>query len=459
VAIATAPGRGAVGIVRVSGKKLGAFCQALLGRQLAPREATYLPFPDALGQPIDHGLALFFPGPHSFTGEDVLELQAHGGPVVLQLLVARCLELAGHVAAGALTALLPGLRLADPGEFTQRAFLNNKLDLAQAEAIADLIDASTEAAARSASQSLSGAFSKEVVSLREALIHLRMLVEATLDFPEEEIDFLEKADAMGQLQRLQGAVETVLARATQGALLREGMKVVIAGQPNAGKSSLLNALAGAELAIVTPIAGTTRDKVQETIQIEGVPLHIVDTAGLRQSDDAVEQIGIARAWEAISGADAVVFLHDLTRMDAIDYIADDEEIALAIRQKVPEKVPVIHVWNKADAHPGGLPKDGLMLSAKTGDGLGALRARLLAAAGWQPAQGGTFIARQRHLQALRLVGEHLETAFALLSNGANALDLLAEELRLGQNALNSITGEFGSDDLLGVIFSKFCIGK
>lgn len=459
VAIATAPGRGAVGIVRVSGKKLGAFCQALLGRQLAPREATYLPFPDALGQPIDHGLALFFPGPHSFTGEDVLELQAHGGPVVLQLLVARCLELAGHVAAGALTALLPGLRLADPGEFTQRAFLNNKLDLAQAEAIADLIDASTEAAARSASQSLSGAFSKEVVSLREALIHLRMLVEATLDFPEEEIDFLEKADAMGQLQRLQSAVETVLARATQGALLREGMKVVIAGQPNAGKSSLLNALAGAELAIVTPIAGTTRDKVQETIQIEGVPLHIVDTAGLRQSDDAVEQIGIARAWEAISGADAVVFLHDLTRMDAIDYIADDEEIALAIRQKVPEKVPVIHVWNKADAQPGGLPKDGLMLSAKTGDGLGALRARLLAAAGWQPAQGGTFIARQRHLQALRLVGEHLETAFALLSNGANALDLLAEELRLGQNALNSITGEFGSDDLLGVIFSKFCIGK
>jgi tRNA modification GTPase len=459
VAIATAPGRGAVGIVRVSGKKLGAFCQALLGRQLAPREATYLPFPDALGQPIDHGLALFFPGPHSFTGEDVLELQAHGGPVVLQLLVARCLELAGQAAAGALTSLLPGLRLADPGEFTQRAFLNNKLDLAQAEAIADLIDASTEAAARSASQSLSGAFSKEVVSLREALIHLRMLVEATLDFPEEEIDFLEKADAMGQLQRLQGAVEAVLARATQGALLREGMKVVIAGQPNAGKSSLLNALAGAELAIVTPIAGTTRDKVQETIQIEGVPLHIVDTAGLRQSDDAVEQIGIARAWEAISSADAVVFLHDLTRMDAIDYIAADEEIALAIRQKVPEKVPVIHVWNKADAHPGGLPKDGLMLSAKTGDGLGALRTRLLAAAGWQPAQAGSFIARQRHLQALRLVGEHLETAFALLSNGANALDLLAEELRLGQNALNSITGEFGSDDLLGVIFSKFCIGK
>ncbi|MDZ7890668.1 MAG: tRNA uridine-5-carboxymethylaminomethyl(34) synthesis GTPase MnmE [Rhodoferax sp.] len=458
-AIATASGRGAVGIVRVSGKSLLAFTEAFFGRTLVPREATYLPFPDAQGQPIDHGLALFFPGPRSFTGEDVLELQAHGGPVVLQLLVARCLEIAAQPGHGGEGMVLPALRLADPGEFTQRAFLNNKLDLAQAEAIADLIDASTEAAARSASQSLSGVFSAQVASLRDALIHLRMLVEATLDFPEEEIDFLEKADAVGQLQRLQTALLAVQAKAAQGALLREGMKVVIAGQPNAGKSSLLNALAGAELAIVTPIAGTTRDKVQETIQIEGVPLHIIDTAGLRASEDAVEQIGIARAWEAITAADAVVFLHDLTRCSAPDYIAADADIAATIAQKLPQKVPVIHVWNKTDAHPRASSDDGLVLSAKTGAGLDTLRSRLLEAAGWQPAQGGTFIARQRHLHALKEVADHLAQASDLLANGSNALDLLAEELRLGQNALNRITGEFGADDLLGVIFSKFCIGK
>jgi tRNA modification GTPase len=458
VAIATASGRGAVGIIRLSGRDLRAFIRAWLGRDLRAREATYLPFPDAQGQPLDHGLALFFPGPHSFTGEDVLELQAHGGPVVLQLLMARCMQVAGAelVPEG---VVLPGLRIAEAGEFTQRAFLNNKLDLAQAEAIADLIDASTEAAARSASQSLSGAFSKEVAVLRDALIHLRMLVEATLDFPEEEIDFLEKADAIGQLRRLQATLQQVLQKASQGALLREGMKVVIAGQPNAGKSSLLNALAGAELAIVTPIAGTTRDKVQETIQIEGVPLHIVDTAGLRSSDDAVEQIGIARAWEAIESADAVLFLHDLTRRNAPEYIAADVDIASAIARKLPVSVPVIHVWNKLDAGVDGVPSEGLALSAKTGEGLDALRQSLLQAAGWQPAQAGTFIARQRHLQALRDVGEHLDTAAAWLASGAASLDLLAEELRLGQNALNSITGEFGADDLLGVIFSKFCIGK
>ena len=458
-AIATASGRGAVGIVRVSGRSLLAFTEAFFGHTLVPREATYLPFPDAQGQPIDHGLALFFPGPRSFTGEDVLELQAHGGPVVLQLLVARCLEIAAQPGPGGEGVVLPALRLADPGEFTQRAFLNNKLDLAQAEAIADLIDASTEAAARSASQSLSGVFSKQVASLRDALIHLRMLVEATLDFPEEEIDFLEKADAVGQLQRLQTALLAVQAKAAQGALLREGMKVVIAGQPNAGKSSLLNALAGAELAIVTPIAGTTRDKVQETIQIEGVPLHIIDTAGLRESEDAVEQIGIARAWEAITAADAVVFLHDLTRCSAPDYIAADADIAATIAQKLPQKVPVIHVWNKADAQPLASSDEGLVLSAKTGAGLDTLRSRLLEAAGWQPAQGGTFIARQRHLHALKEVADHLAHASDLLASGSNALDLLAEELRLGQNALNRITGEFGADDLLGVIFSKFCIGK
>ena len=458
VAIATAPGRGAVGIIRISGKQLGSFVQALLGRHLRPREATYLPFPDAQGQPLDQGLALYFPGPHSFTGEDVLELQAHGGPVVLQLLLARCLELASQVPPAG-TAALPGLRIAEPGEFTQRAFLNDKIDLAQAEAIADLIDASTEAAARSATQSLSGAFSKEVATLRDALIHLRMLVEATLDFPEEEIDFLQKADALGQLHLLQAALQQVLQQASQGALLREGIQVVIAGQPNAGKSSLLNALAGAELAIVTPIAGTTRDKVQETIQIEGVPIHIVDTAGLRASDDTVEKRGIERAWQAIEGADVVLFLHDLTRSHAIEYIAADAEIAGALAKKLAKDIPVIDVWNKADAVATGETHDGVVLSAKTGQGLEVLRRSLLDAAGWKPPAGGMFIARQRHLQALQQVEQHLMEAAAHLSSGAGTLDLLAEELRLGQNALNAITGAFSSDDLLGVIFSKFCIGK
>lgn len=460
VAIATAPGRGAVGMVRVSGKRLDALVQQLVGRALRPREATYLPFCDRAGVPIDQGLALYFPGPHSFTGEDVLELQAHGGPVVLQLLLARCLEAAAQPDPVTGQACLPGLRLAQPGEFTERAFLNDKIDLAQAEAIADLIDASTEAAARSATQSLSGAFSREIHALRDALIHLRMLVEATLDFPEEEIDFLQQSDARGQLDRLQDGLHAVMQKASQGVLLREGIKVVIAGQPNAGKSSLLNALAGAELAIVTPIAGTTRDKVQETIQIEGVPIHIVDTAGLRESNDAVEQIGIARAWEAIEGADAVVFLHDLTRANAINYIADDAVIAGALAEKLPKNVPIIDIWNKADAVSGAVPATGLALSARTGSGLDGLRHRLLEVAGWQQAPaGGVFMARERHLQALRRVDAHLMEAQAHLGAQAQALDLLAEELRLAQNALSEITGEFTPDDLLGVIFSKFCIGK
>jgi tRNA modification GTPase len=458
-AIATAAGRGAVGIVRVSGKNLGPWVAHLLGRILRPREATYLPFNDRQGVPLDHGLALYFPAPHSFTGEDVLELQAHGGPVVLQLLLARCLEAALDTDPTTGRSYLSGARIAQPGEFSERAFLNDKIDLAQAEAIADLIDASTEAAARSATQSLSGVFSREIHALRDALIHLRMLVEATLDFPEEEIDFLEKSDAAGQLVRLQHSLQTVLQKAAQGALLREGMTVVIAGQPNAGKSSLLNALAGAELAIVTPIAGTTRDKVQQTIQIEGVPIHVVDTAGLRHSDDDVEKIGIARAWDAIEGADAVLFLHDLTRINAINYIADDLVIAGAIAQKLSNKIPVIDVWNKADAAPLAIPGAGIVLSAKTGLGLDSLRRALLAAAGWQAPNGGIFIARERHLHALRRVDQHLALAAEHLAAQDQSLDLMAEELRLGQNALSEITGEFTSDDLLGVIFSKFCIGK
>ena len=463
-AIATAPGRGAVGIVRVSGKGLGVLVEAVCGRTLRPREATYLPFRDAVGQPIDQGLALFFPAPHSYTGEDVLELQAHGGPVVLQLLLARCLEAGAQAHPATGQPALPGLRVAQPGEFTERAFLNDKIDLAQAEAIADLIDASTTAAARSASRSLTGAFSHEIHALRDALIHLRMLVEATLDFPEEEIDFLRKADARGQLSNLKQTLSQVMQRARQGALLREGIKVVIAGQPNAGKSSLLNALAGAELAIVTPIAGTTRDKVQQTIQIEGVPLHIIDTAGLRDSDDEVERIGIARAWDEIAGADAVLFLHDLARRDAMDYRAADAVIESTLAEKLPSSVPVIDGWNKVDCVPGAAQpasagRAAVHLSARTGEGLDALRRILLEVAGWQSAPEGVYIARARHVQALRTVQQHLEEAAAQLDALGPALDLLAEELRLAQNALSSITGEFSSDDLLGVIFSSFCIGK
>lgn len=458
VAIATAPGRGGVGIVRVSGRGLEPFVQALLGRALHPREATYLPFADAAGQPIDHGLALWFPGPRSYTGEDVLELQGHGGPVVLQLLLARCLE----VSRGP----LPDMRLARAGEFTERAFLNDKLDLAQAEAVADLIDASTEAAARSASRSLAGVFSGHVHGLRDALVNLRMLVEATLDFPEEDIDFLQKADASGQLHRLQQALADLQAQARQGALLRDGLQVVIAGQPNAGKSSLLNALAGAELAIVTPVAGTTRDVVQQTIQIEGVPLHVIDTAGLRDSPDVdeVEKIGIERAWGRIQQADAVLFMHDLSRLHQTDYQQADASIAASLAATLPPGVPVLHLWNKCDEVDGasldaGHPDDGLAISAKHGTGLEALRQRLLTLAGWQQAGDGLFMARERHLQALHQVGEHLRAADTWLQARADHLDLLAEELRLAQQALGSITGEFTADDLLGEIFSRFCIGK
>lgn len=458
-AIATAPGRGAVGIVRISGRGLDALAKSLFGRQLAPRVATYTDFLDHAGSAIDRGIAIYFPAPHSFTGEDVLELQAHGGPVLLQLLLARCLATAAELDPARQTRRLAGLRIAQPGEFSERAFLNNKIDLAQAEAIADLIDASTEAAARSASLSLAGVFSKEIQSLNEALIGLRTQVEAILDFPEEEIDFLHKTDAHGQLSKLQRSLQTVLQRARQGALLREGIKVVIAGQPNVGKSSLLNALAGAELAIVTPIAGTTRDKVLQTIQIEGVPIHVVDTAGLRASVDEIEQIGIAHTWGAIESADAVLFLHDLTRTDAVNYLACDADIAQTLALKLAAAVPVIHVWNKADAVAVGTRAEGLILSAKTGSGLEALRHQLLHLAGWQSAPEGVYIARARHVQALCRTADHFVQAMTHLAGPAQALDLLAEELRLAQKALSEITGEFSSDQLLGEIFSKFCIGK
>ena len=414
---------------------------------LQPRQATLLPFLAADGQALDRGLALHFPAPHSYTGEDVLELQAHGGAVLLQLLLARCLQ------------AQPGLRLAEPGEFTERAFLNDKLDLAQAEAVADLIDASTESAARSAARSLSGAFSAQVGLLADRIVRLRMLVEATLDFPEEEIDFLEKAGARAQLDGIEAAIAATLLRARQGALLREGLRVVLAGQPNVGKSSLLNALAGAELAIVTPIPGTTRDRVAETIQIEGVPLHITDTAGLRHGSEAadeVERIGMGRSWEAIGGADAVVFLHDLARAGEPEYEATDAFIA----RQLPAEVSILNVYNKADlAGDAAVPAGGLPLSALTGQGLDVLRQALLQQAGWQAAPEGLFIARTRHVQALRRTQSHLRLAQQHAQARDTALDLLAEELRLAHRALGEITGAFSSEDLLGVIFSSFCIGK
>ena len=459
VAIATAPGRGAVGIVRVSGRGLAPLAEKLCGRTLKPRHAAYGPFLAEDGQSIDQGLALFFPGPHSYTGEDVLELQAHGGPVLLQLLLARCLQVAADTGADG-RALLPRLRLAEPGEFTERAFLNGKLDLAQAEAVADLIDASTEAAARSAGRSLSGAFSVEIETLRERVVKLRMLVEATLDFPEEEIDFLQQADARGQLTRITETLDGVLDRARQGALLREGIKVVLAGQPNVGKSSLLNALAGAELAIVTPIAGTTRDRVRETIQIQGVPLHVIDTAGLREEHaDEVERIGIERSWQAIQEADAVIFLHDLSRLGQPDYDAAEGQIAqrLGLDSAQAGAERVLHVYNKADL--GQAPAGSLALCAKSGQGLDALRAALLERAGWHASPEGVFIARTRHVQALRRTREHLEFAAAHIDSPEPPLDLFAEELRLAHNALGEITGAFSADDLLGEIFSRFCIGK
>ena len=467
VAIATAPGRGAVGIVRVSGKHIAPIIEAVCGRALQPRQASYLPFRDAQGVAIDQGLALHFPAPHSYTGEDVLELQAHGGPVVLQLLLARCLEAGAALDPATGQAALPRLRVAQPGEFTERAFLNDKIDLAQAEAIADLIDASTETAARSAARSMSGEFSSAVNTLLEQLIHLRMLVEATLDFPEEDIDFLQKADAQGQLDRLQATLADVMRRAVQGALLREGIKVVIAGQPNAGKSSLLNALAGAELAIVTPIAGTTRDKVTETIQIEGMPLNIIDTAGIREAGDdgsgpdEVERIGIERTWGEVAKADVILHMLDADHGPTLE----DEKIT----ERFPDGIPVIRIWNKIDRS-GHKPAVDQMsdathiyLSATDHLGIELLRGELLRIAGWQQTVESRYLARERHLIALKAAREYLESAamHASVDNQASdkSLDLFAEELRLAQERLSSITGKFTPDDLLGVIFSRFCIGK
>jgi tRNA modification GTPase len=458
-AIATAPGRGGIGVVRVSGRDLSAVIDALCGRALSPRTATLLPFRAADGGALDTGLALHFPAPHSYTGEDVLELQGHGGPVVMQLLLERVLD-AGRAI---------GLRVAEPGEFTRRAFLNDKLDLAQAEAVADLIDASTAQAARSASRSLSGTFSRAVHVVVDQLIELRMLVEATLDFPEEEIDFLERSDARGRLARVRAELDVLLAEARQGALLREGLHVVLAGAPNVGKSSLLNALAGAEVAIVTPVAGTTRDRIVQAIQVDGVPLVVVDTAGLRETGDEVERIGIERTWEELGRADVILHLGVADAAHAEEGAAGEiaARLALAadldadIAARLPRDKPILRVWNKIDL--AGLParatEDAVWLSARDGQGIDLLRASLLRLAGWHGAGEGTFIARERHLQALREARDCLTAAHAHAQRSDEVLDLFAEELRLAQERLGSITGEFGADDLLGVIFSRFCIGK
>ncbi|GGX24258.1 tRNA modification GTPase MnmE [Pigmentiphaga litoralis] len=482
VAIATAPGRGGIGVVRVSSPaRLDALIEAIVGRPLTPRHAHFLPFKDANGVLIDEGIALAFPAPHSYTGEHVVEFQGHGGPVVLRRLLARCLE-AGRE---------QGIRLAEPGEFTRRAFLNDRMDLAQAEAVADLIDASSEAAARSAAASMTGAFSEQVTGLADRIVHLRMLVEATLDFPEEEIEFLEKYQARSVLDAIASDLSHLLAQARQGAILREGLHVVLAGQPNVGKSSLLNALAGFEAAIVTPIAGTTRDKVVQQITIEGVPLHIVDTAGLRETTDTVEQIGIARTWAEIEQADVILHLLDATQ--------PQPELDAAITSRLPARTPVLEIINKMDlveggndgardsagdavdaradaridanvvaggapgvdvnANVAGHPAKRLGISALTGEGLDTLRQELLAIAGWNPSGESPYLARERHIQALLQAAGHLEIAGEHAALSDRVLDLFAEELRLAHGALTSITGEFTSDDLLGVIFSRFCIGK
>jgi len=447
-AIATAQGRGGVGIVRISGPLAAAAALAITGKQLQPRYAHYGPFYDETEQVIDEGIALYFPGPNSFTGEDVLELQGHGGPVVLDMLLRRCVQL--------------GSRMARPGEFSERAFLNDKLDLAQAEAIADLIEASSAQAARNALRSLQGAFSQRVHQLTDKLIHLRIYVEAAIDFPEEEIDFLADGHVLKLLDGVREQLSTVMREANQGALLRDGMTVVIAGRPNAGKSSLLNALAGREAAIVTEIAGTTRDVLREHIHIDGMPLHVVDTAGLRDTQDRVERIGVERALKAIGEADRILLVVDATAPEAADPFALWPEFL----EQRPDPAKVTLIRNKADLSGDTtalqISADGhvtISLSAKAGgEGLELLREHLKACMGYQQTAEGSFSARRRHLEALNKAHACLEHGHAQLTL-AGAGELLAEDLRQAQQFLGEITGAFSSDDLLGRIFSSFCIGK
>jgi tRNA modification GTPase len=439
-AVATPPGRGGIGVVRVSGRAAADIARAILGRVPAPRHAVLADFRSGSAALIDRGIALYFPAPHSYTGEDVLELQGHGGPFVMSQLLARCVEL--------------GARIAEPGEFTRRAFLNDRLDLAQAESVADLIEASSVEAARSAARSLAGEFSRRVHGLAQRLVDLRMHVEACIDFPEEEIDL---ADRVAQAEKLAAALRELDAlreEARQGAVLREGLVVVLIGRPNVGKSSLLNRLAGEDLAIVTPIPGTTRDYVRATLSLEGVPIHLIDTAGLRHAGDEVERIGVERAWRAAMEAGAALFVTDGT---GHEHGFEAEQLA-----RLPQDLPVAYVVNKIDltgGEPGLARIEGsrtfLRVSAKTGAGIGALRAWLLETAGWKPHGEGVFMARARHLRAL----EEARINLAKAAEDTQAIELSAEDLRVAHLALSRITGEFGADDLLGEIFSRFCIGK
>lgn len=437
-AIATAPGRGGIGVVRISGTNLAAISKNILDITPEPRIATYSSFYNELGEVIDRGIAIFFPSPHSYTGEDVLELQGHGGPAILQLLLQRCLDL--------------GARLALPGEFTQRAYLNNKMDLAQAESVADLIDASTTQAAKSAMRSLLGDFSKVIHELVSQLIELRMLVESMLDFPEEELDLPDLSRRDNKLGLIKAQLIKTLELANQGSLLREGAHVALIGQPNVGKSSLLNCLSGEEVALVSEIPGTTRDVIRQSIQLNGIPLHIIDTAGLRDTADLVEQLGIERTRTTIIKADVILFM-----LDAKQGITDEDEKILS---ELPASTPRLFILNKIDLNRESprLKSDAkntyIYLSAKTGEGIELLKERLLALIGWHQ-EAGVFMARERHVRALRLALEHLNNA----SEESARAEFFAEELRLAQESLNSITGEFTADDLLGEIFSRFCIGK
>jgi tRNA modification GTPase len=443
-AIATPPGRGGIGIVRVSGADLASIIDGIVGRALVPRVATNAAFRGADGDTLDQGIALFFPSPASYTGENVLELQGHGGPAVLALVLKRCLDL--------------GARVAQPGEFTKRAFLNDKIDLAQAEAVADLISATTAAGVRAATRSLVGEFSSEIHALLDRLVELRVFVEATLDFPEEDVDFIHAADVAGKIQRLRQALDVLLGRSRQGRLLLEGLNVVLIGQPNVGKSSLLNQLVGEDRAIVTPVAGTTRDAIRSSVEVEGIPLHIIDTAGLRETGDAVEQAGIARTWAEIDRADLALVITDARAPQH----AGDAAIVARLRPTLPRVV----VRNKIDL--AGLEARRSMLegvaeiwlSAKTGSGVELLRGAILEIAGAEENTHDAFLGRERHLRALGAAREHLTLAATHLSPlSAPALELCAEELRQAHDALGEITGVHTADDLLGAIFGRFCIGK
>ena len=452
IALATAPGKAGIGVIRISGPQLLPIVTALFNKALTPRQANLLTLRDAQGKSIDQLLAIYFAAPASFTGEDVLELQCHGGPQLLELVMKRCLELGKD----------QGLVIAEPGEFSLRAYLNNKIDLAQAEAIADLIDAQSEAAVRGAARSLQGAFSNDINSLIEEITQLRILVESTLDFPEEEIEFLENAQARERLNAVMQKLHALRQGAKQGKILRDGIQLVLAGAPNVGKSSLLNRLAGEEVAIVTPIAGTTRDRVKESITIGGVPMHIIDTAGLRETNDLVEAKGIERSWEAIQAADLVIFLQDPSDTETSNS-AEILELKAQILKVLPPKCPVLEVNNKLDLLGSPIPnqdeKRPLFISAKTGEGIEALKQKILELVGWGGSQEGVIVARRRHLDCLDRASTHLDQSQQFAANGNISLELFAEELRLAQDQLGQITGKLLPDDLLGKIFSQFCIGK